>query len=770
MYDNNLLELNKIKTILANFCKTDYAKEKAINLDIPATYSDILRLNSESKEAFQAIVKYGDINILNVNILESLKRAVIGAILSETELLDIASLIDNINNVIRYFKTLDDIKVTTTNLKIYLDQLNPLNNLKNSITLSISPDGRVVDNASKELFMARRNINSYQNKLRSKMNELLVTQSSKLSDQLIVIRNGRMCLPVKIEYKNSFGGIVHDLSSSNTTAYIEPDSCVQISNQIESYQAEEKRQVAIILKNLTLLVAAEDESLKASFEAITNLDLIFAKALMGKEYDYEEANIINEQKFNFKRAKHPLIDKDKVVPIDIELGYKFDSIIITGPNTGGKTVALKTVGLLHLMAYLGLFVPADRESVFGYFENILVDIGDEQSIEQSLSTFSAHMTKIVRTLDKINEKSLVLFDELGSGTDPKEGSSLAVAIITYLLNNNTKVISTTHYSELKTFAYNNSRVCNASVEFNVDTLMPTYRLLLGIPGKSNAIEIAKKLGLKDEIIAKAKEELDSNTTKSSEFMSNLETELNKIRQKEDEIARKEALINKELENAKMERIKLQNKADDIISKAKEEANNIINKTKEDSKKLIDEIKNMSQVEFKEHEMASLKHKVKSLEEIDTDNLDDYEFQVGDYVFIKSYEKYGTISAKRKGKFVVNVGQFAMEFASSELKLSAKPKPKPVKETHLSGYNPASHCALSLDLRGKRYEEVKPLMDQYLDQALLANLESVTIIHGFGTGAIRNAVQDYLKNCSFVKSYRYGKEGEGLNGVTVVFLR
>ena len=380
------------------------------------------------------------------------------------------------------------------------------------------------------------------------------------------------------------------------------------------------------------------------------------------------------------------------------------------------------------------------------------------------------MNKIVRTLDKINDKSLVLFDELGSGTDPKEGSSLAVAIITYLLNNNTKVISTTHYSELKTFAYNNSRVCNASVEFNVDTLMPTYRLLLGIPGKSNAIEIAKKLGLKDEIIAKAKEELDSNITKSSEFMSNLETELNKIRQKEDEIARKEALINKELENAKMERIKLQNKADDIISKAKEEANNIINKTKEDSKKLIDEIKNMSSVEFKEHEMASLKHKVKSLEEIDTDNLDDYEFQVGDYVFIKSYEKYGTISAKRKGKFVVNVGQFAMEFASSELKLSAKPKPKPVKETHLSGYNPASHCSLSLDLRGKRYEEVKPLMDQYLDQALLANLESVTIIHGFGTGAIRNAVQEYLKNCSFVKSYRYGKEGEGLNGVTVVFLR
>lgn len=770
MYDINLLELNKIKDILKNYCKTDYAKNKALSLDIPNSYDEIIKLNNETKEAFQSIVKYGDIQISNIDVSESLKRAEIGAILSELELLDIASLIDNINTIIRYFKTLDDIKVDTLNLKEYLNELTPLNNLRNSITMSISPDGRVVDNASKELFMARRNINSYQNKLRSKLNELLVTQSSKLSDQLIVIRNGRMCLPVKIEYKNSFGGIVHDLSSSNTTAYIEPESCVQISNQIESYQAEEKRQIAIILKNLTLLVAAEAESLDTSFKAIVSLDLIFAKALMGKDLNYEEANIINEQKFILKHAKHPLIDKDKVVPIDIELGNKFSSIIITGPNTGGKTVALKTVGLIHLMAYLGLFIPLDNTSKLGYFENILVDIGDEQSIEQSLSTFSAHMTKIVRTLDKINDKSLVLFDELGSGTDPKEGSSLAVAIIDYLMNKNVKVIATTHYSELKTFAYNNQNVCNASVEFNADTLMPTYRLLLGIPGKSNAIEIAKKLGLKDEIILKAKEELDSNTTQSSEFMSSLEAELTKIRQKEEELEKKEALVNKELEQAKLKRIELQNKTDDIISKAKMEANNIINKTKEDSKKLIDEIKNMSSIEFKEHEMASLKHKVKSLEEIDTEDLENYEFQVGDYVFIKSYEKYGTISAKRKDKFVVNVGQFAMEFSASELKLSAKSKPKPQKETKLSGYNPQSHASLSLDLRGKRYEEVKPLMDQYLDQALLGNLESVTIIHGFGTGAIRKAVQEYLKNCSFVKSYRYGKEGEGLNGVTVVFLK
>ncbi len=770
MYDENLLELNKIKEILANYCQTDYTKEILFNFKIPKTYDEILILNKETKQAYQAIVKYGNFEISNINILDSIKRASLGSILNEKELLDIALLIDNINSIIRYFKALEDIKIDFTDLKKYKDELKPLNNLKNSITIAISLDGRVVDNASKELFMVRRNINSYQNKLRSKLNELLITQSSKLSEQLIVIRNGRMCLPVKIEYKNTFQGIIHDISASNTTAYIEPESCIQISNQIESYQAEEKKQIQIILKNLSLLVSSEEESLLKSFEAITNLDLIFAKAKMGKELDYEEANIINEQKFNLKNAKHPLIDKDKIVPIDIELGYKFNSIIITGPNTGGKTVALKTVGLLHLMAYMGLLLPLNSNSTLGYFEKILVDIGDEQSIEQSLSTFSAHMSKIVRVIDEINDKSLVLFDELGSGTDPKEGASLAIAIISYLLDKNTKIIATTHYSELKNYAYNNNLVCNASVEFDSKTLMPTYKLLLGIPGRSNAIEVASRLGLKNEIILKAKEELDSNSTKSSIFMKNLEDELNILRKKEEEIKKKEALIQKELNDTKEERIKIQNKADEIISKAKEEANNIIIKTKEDSKKLIDEIKNMSSMDFKEHEMASLKHKVKSLDEIDYDSIEDYEFQIGDYVFIKPYEKYGTINAKRKDKFVINVGQFSMEFKASELKLSAKPKPKPLKETKLSGYNPSSHASLSLDLRGKRYEEVKPLLDQYLDQALLANLESVTIIHGFGTGAIRNAVQEYLKNCSFVKSYRYGKEGEGLNGVTVVFLK
>lgn len=770
MYDLNLLEFNKIKEILKDYSTIKYTKEQIDELVPYSNYNRILEGINETNEALDAIVKLGYFYNIDTNIIEILKKASIGSILSEQELLDIVYLIDVLQNDLKYFDQLKKLKMDVNYLKKYLDSFNIPQNLKTNITLAIGPDGNVLDNASKELFMARRNISLYNNKLRAKYNELLVSKSSYVSEALVVMRNGRMCLPIKIEYKNSFPGIIHDISSSNTTAYIEPSSCVEISNQLESYKEEERRQIAIILKNLTLLVAAEEENLRNSYSALMSLDLIFTKAKMAKELDYNRPQIEDVQAFKIKKAKHPLINKEKVVPIDIEIGHKFSSIIITGPNTGGKTVALKTVGLLHLMVYTGLFVPCDSESKFGYFDNILADIGDEQSIEQSLSTFSSHMKKIVKIIDLANDKALILLDELGSGTDPKEGSSLAIAIIDYLNNKGSKIICTTHYSDLKKYAYDNPNICNASVEFNSKTFMPTYRLLLGIPGRSNAIEIASNLGLNPEIIQRSKEELNSNTTESASFMANLEEKMNKLNQMEEELKQKEKEYNKVLDEVNKKKIELQNKTDKIISEANLKAKEIIEKTKEESKNLIDEIKNMSEANFKEHELASLKHKIRNLNNEEEIDLDNYDFSVGDYVLIKKYEKYGTISSIKKDKYIVNVGQFAMEFTKGELRLSAKPKPKEVKQTRLSGYNPASHATLSLDLRGKRYEEVKPLMDSYLDQAILGNLESVTIIHGFGTGAIRKAVWDYLKNCSYVKSYRYGGEGEGLNGVTVVFLK
>lgn len=771
-YDMNALEFHKVLLRLEEFCKTNYAKQKVKRLSAQPNYEEVIRLQRETKEAYDAIVKYNDIPLGGlVEVKACISRARIGGMLNPQELLDIVGLLECSRNVIKYFQALAGIKLSTTTMGKYLEQIEAPQALKTAITLAITADGKVSDNASRELSMIRRNITSLENRLRSKLNELLISKASMLTEQFIAMRNGRMCLPVKIEHKNTFKGIVHDISSSNTTCYIEPSATMELANQMDSYRVMEQKEIELILKNLSLMVSSEADTLLRSLEALTDLDVIYAKALMARAYSYTDVVVENKQSFQLKRAKHPLIDEKTVVPMDIEIGNGFDVIIITGPNTGGKTVALKTVGILHLMVYCGLMVPAAAESRFGMFDCILVDIGDEQSIEQSLSTFSSHMTKIVDIIKSASFESLILLDELGSGTDPKEGSSLAIAIMDYLKELGSKIICTTHYSELKNYAYHSKRICNASVEFNTNTLLPTYRLLLGIPGKSNAIEIAARLGLNQRIIARSREQLSSNLSDSSSLLNHLEEEMERIRNKEQELEHKMVEYNGMLEDLQREKLSLVQKTDHIMNEAKKEAGALLGRAREEAQTLLEEIRNMSSENFKEHELAALKHKARNLNAgEDTVPVIDYELQVGDFVFVKSYEKYGTISKIKKDKYTVNIGQFAMDFKKNELTLSAKPAEKPKKVTRLSGYNPASHAALSLDLRGKRVEEVNYLMDQYLDQAILGNLESVTIVHGFGTGAVRNAVQSYLKHCPYVKSYRYGKEGEGLNGVTVVYLK
>ena len=772
MYHTNTLEFEKVLDILKNYAKTDYAKKLILETKLDSSFEEIELSQKNTKEAFDSIVKLSDIPLGGLyDVKQSLARSKAQGVLNERELLDIVGLIDASDNVVKYFKQLDTIKYDAVTLKEIVSKIENPKALKTSITLAINEEGIVVDNASKELFVVRRSLKSLENRLRSKLNELLQTKASMLTEALIVQRDGRMCLPVKIEYKNSFKGIVHDVSSSNTTAYIEPESTLETANQIESYIAEEKKQVQIILKNLSLLVAAEADLLLNNLEILTKLDIIFAKALMAKDLDYNDVKLEDKQSFEIKKAKHPLIPKDKCVPIDCEIGKKYSAIIITGPNTGGKTVALKTIGLLHLMVYNGMMVPASSDSKFGYFEDILADIGDEQSIEQSLSTFSSHMTNIVKIIDNISFKSLVLLDELGSGTDPKEGSGLAISIIDYLKKAGAMVIATTHYSELKNYAYNNEGIINASVEFNTETLMPTYRLLLGVPGKSNAIEIAKRLGLNEKIIDMARNELNNISTESSNLIGNLEEEMTKTRKEQEELEKEIMMYKNLVQEANREKLDLVKRTDKIINDAKQKANEILKDAKEEATGLINEIKNMSEENFKEHQLAELTRKTRSLDVKDEDEaIFNDELHEGDYVYIKSYQKYGTIKKIKNDKYFVNIGQFQMEFKKSELTLSAKPVEKPKKETRMSGYNPASHASLSLDLRGKRYEEVKTLMDDYLDQAILGNLHQVSIIHGFGTGAIRKAVQEYLKNCPYVKSYRYGGEGEGLNGVTVVYLK
>ena len=772
MYHTKTLEFEKVLEKLICYAKTNLAKELILNTEIKNDFEEIKKSLKMTKEAFDSIVKLSDIPLGGLfDVKASLDRAQIQGILNERELLNVVGLIDASDNVIKYFKQLDSIKVDVATLNTLIEDLASFKALKTNITLAITEEGIVSDNASRELFVVRRSLKSLENRLRSKLNELLQTKASMLTEQLIVQRDGRMCLPVKIEYKNTFKGIVHDVSSSNTTAYIEPESTLEIANQIDSYLAEEKKQVQIILKNLSLLVGAEAKELLTNLDILTKLDIIYAKALMAKDLDYNDVKLENKQEFEIKKAKHPLIPKDKCVPIDCEIGKKYKVIIITGPNTGGKTVALKTIGLLHMMVYIGMMVPASSDSTFGYFEDILADIGDEQSIEQSLSTFSSHMTNIVKIIDSISFNSLVLLDELGSGTDPKEGSGLAISIIDYLKKAGAIVIATTHYSELKNYAYNNEGIINASVEFNTETLMPTYRLLLGVPGKSNAIEIARRLGLNDKIIDMAKNELNNISTESQNLIGNLEEEMTKLRRQQEELEIEKKKYDKLVYEANKEKIELVKKTDKIINDAKQKANEILKDAKDEASNLITEIKNMSEENFKEHQLAELTRKTRSLDvKNDEEAIFDENINVGDYVYIKSYQKYGTVRKAKGEKFIVSVGQFEMEFKKSELTLAEKPKEKPKKETRLSGYNPSSHATLSLDLRGKRYEEVKTLMDDYIDQAILGNLHQVSIIHGFGTGAIRKAVQEYLKNCPYVKSFRYGGEGEGLNGVTVVYLK
>ena len=772
MYHTKTLEFEKVLEKLICYAKTNLAKELILNTEIKNDFEEIKKSLKMTKEAFDSIVKLSDIPLGGLfDVKASLDRAQIQGILNERELLNVVGLIDASDNVIKYFKQLDSIKVDVATLNTLIENLASFKALKTNITLAITEEGIVSDNASRELFVVRRSLKSLENRLRSKLNELLQTKASMLTEQLIVQRDGRMCLPVKIEYKNTFKGIVHDVSSSNTTAYIEPESTLEIANQIDSYLAEEKKQVQIILKNLSLLVGAEAKELLTNLDILTKLDIIYAKALMAKDLDYNDVKLENKQEFEIKKAKHPLIPKDKCVPIDCEIGKKYKVIIITGPNTGGKTVALKTIGLLHMMVYIGMMVPASSDSTFGYFEDILADIGDEQSIEQSLSTFSSHMTNIVKIIDSISFNSLVLLDELGSGTDPKEGSGLAISIIDYLKKAGAIVIATTHYSELKNYAYNNEGIINASVEFNTETLMPTYRLLLGVPGKSNAIEIARRLGLNDKIIDMAKNELNNISTESQNLIGNLEEEMTKLRRQQEELEIEKKKYDKLVYEANKEKIELVKKTDKIINDAKQKANEILKDAKDEASNLITEIKNMSEENFKEHQLAELTRKTRSLDvKNDEEAIFDENINVGDYVYIKSYQKYGTVRKAKGEKFIVSVGQFEMEFKKNELTLAEKPKEKPKKETRLSGYNPSSHATLSLDLRGKRYEEVKTLMDDYIDQAILGNLHQVSIIHGFGTGAIRKAVQEYLKNCPYVKSFRYGGEGEGLNGVTVVYLK
>lgn len=770
-FDTKTLEFNKILDILSTFTSSSYAKELIKELPISNNAKKITTMLDEVDDARLYQIKYSNPPFAGLsNQNELINRIRLKAVLSISDFLALKDLLYCTKNMINYYKNNIAKENNNSSLYTYFTNLNGVKKLADEIDNVISDEGEIYDTASPALNEIRKRIKVLEQQVRAKMQELLQSKAKMLNENLIVMRNGRMCLCVKAEYKNVLKGVIHDESASKTTVYIEPFSALEIANRIVGYKEEEKTEITKILAQLSNVAFGYELEIKNNFNNLIALDIIFAKALYAISIDAYKPSINEMGIIDIKKARHPLIDKQKCVPIDIKLGEDYEAIIITGPNTGGKTVAIKTCGLLTLMMQAGLLIPASFDSKMAVFDNVFSDIGDEQSIEQSLSSFSAHMTKVIKILNELTNNSLVLLDELGSGTDPKEGSNLAISIVEYLLNKKSRVIVTTHYADLKAFAYDKDNIINASVEFDTKTLKPTYKLLLGVPGRSNAITIARGLGLNEEIINRSIELNETNHTDLSLMLSKLDDQNTILSEQIAKYEKENLALNDRLAKLQAKELKLEAEYASFINKAKKEANEIIVKAQEDALALINEIEKKHE-NFKEHELAELKHQARQLEVIDVDTPTITDFKVGDEVFVKGWQRNGKITKINKDKYEVLVGNFTVSFTKNELSV-AKTVTKPVtKPKKYNSPGPVKKEAkLECDLRGFRYEEVAPELDLFIDKAYLAGLSQIYVIHGFGTGAVRKACYEFFKKCPHVKSTRFGGEGEGLNGVTVVYLK
>ncbi|MCR6546819.1 endonuclease MutS2 [Dehalobacterium formicoaceticum] len=709
------------------------------------------------------------------------ERAALGGILEPEQFLSIADTCGAARKTKLFLLNLKE------NYPIILDlakKLGIFKSLETAVGETVADDGSIIDSASDKLYGIRRKIRTSQDRIKDKLDSLIRNPNTAkyLQDNLVTIRGDRYVIPVKQENRTQVPGIVHDQSASGATLFIEPMAVLELNNDLKRLRIEENDEITVILKNLSQLVASFEAEILFTLEILGQLDFIFAKGRLSHSMDGGAPKINEHGIIRLKRARHPLIPKD-VVPIDVDLGSNIDSMIITGPNTGGKTVTLKTIGLFTAMALSGLHVPADDGSDLSLFHNIFADIGDEQSIEQSLSTFSSHLVNIVRILKEVDEHTLVLFDELGAGTDPTEGAALAMAILEYLRGRKVKVVATTHYSELKVYAYNNPNIVNASVEFNVETLRPTYRLLMGIPGKSNAFEIARSLGLNEEILAQAGSFLTQDQVQVADLISNLELN-QKISQQEKEEA---AALRKELQVMKhrleAQKIDLQNKEGEILRRAQEESLKILKKTKDDMDLLYNEFKSSLVAEsqkFENQKLLQSKDKIKKMGEGLEYVVPEKRFagqapqkvELGQIIEIPKLNQKGQVLSlpNQAGEIIVQVGIMKITVKLEDIRTTEETEQK-TGTTKVGRIRMEKISAISseLDLRGLLVEEALEKVDKYLDDAYVAGLKDVRIIHGKGTGALRDAVTLHLKKHRQVKNARLGEYNEGGNGVTVVSL-
>ncbi|MFD1178492.1 endonuclease MutS2 [Paenibacillus puldeungensis] len=780
------MEYQKIIDQLVGYSQTMMGKQAAESLRPVTDLEEVKTLLQATDEAFKVdrlkgAPGFGGI----VDITPAVKRARIGGTLNPHELLGVATTLEGSRRIKRYIASMEE-EHEVRLLFTLADSLSEQKPLEDAIKRCIDDSSEVLDSASPELAQIRRELRGGEGRIREKLENMIrsSTVSKMLQDQLITIRGDRFVIPVKAEYRAHFGGIVHDQSGSGATLFIEPESIVAMNNKLRETRLKEEREIEVILQKLTALVGEQAELLLYDSDVLGQLDFIFAKARLAREMKATLPRMNDRGYLKLRKGRHPLIPLEQVVPIDVELGNQYTTIIVTGPNTGGKTVTLKTIGLLSLMAMSGLFVPTEDGSQLCVFDAIYADIGDEQSIEQSLSTFSSHMTNIISILKNMTPKSLVLLDEVGAGTDPAEGSALAIAILEHIHALGCRMVATTHYSELKAYAYERKAVINASMEFDVNTLSPTYRLLVGVPGRSNAFAIAERLGLPERILEFARGEVKEEDLRVENMIASLEQNRLGAEQEREtaEKLRRELEVLRSRHSAELE--KLEQQKDKRLEKAEEEASAIVAKARQEAEKIIEDLRKLAQEEgaaVKQHKLIAVR---KQLDEAEPERRkktgatrkaanQPRRIEPGDEVMVYSLNQKGHVVELAGSKeALVQLGIMKMKVSLDDMELIASaPVNKPVQRTAANVKRTRDeNVRTELDLRGSNLEEALIEVDRFIDEAYLANLGQIYIIHGKGTGILRSGISDYLRRHKHIKSYRLGNYGEGGNGVTVAELK
>lgn len=783
------LELDKILDRLANLATCEESRERCLKIRPSTDYSEVVRDMEKTLAAHSLTGRFGTPTVLDMkNCMGAVKRAEIGSQLTPVELLRINQVLKAVKNLKQWSKHFEGEENALTEM---FNMLYPLKQLEETITTAIISEEEIADNASRELLNIRRKIMAAGQKARSTLDNMIRSQTYQkyLQDNIVTMRDGRFVIPVKSEHRADVAGLVHDTSSSGATIFIEPMAVVDANNEIRVLKNKEKQEIDKILSEISAKVGENADFIRTSYETAVEIDVILSKSRLAWEMNCAVAKIRNDGKIRLVKARHPLIDKDKVVPTNIELGYDFDTLVITGPNTGGKTVAIKTLGLMTLMIMCGLMIPTSDGSEVSVFGNVLVDIGDEQSIEQSLSTFSGHMTNIVSILEKTDERSLVLVDELGAGTDPVEGAALAVAIIEKMREKGAKVAATTHYAEIKMYALETEGVENGCCEFDVSTLKPTYKLLIGVPGRSNAFAISSRLGLNDDIIERAKELVSTENTRFEDVVSKLEISRQQMEEARREAERQEREAEKIRREVEMHKEILEKEKEKEIEKARREAQSIVKEVTAKSQEMMNELDEI--IKEKDNEdfskivaqgKGTFRADMKKLEEMadpvtkkkSVNYVPPRPFVKGDTVILAEFGKEGTLLSNpdKNGMVTVQAGNIKTKVSVKDIRLTEKKNKKQQnKGVSYRGTSGAHReVKMEVDLRGMDSIEAIMELDSFIDNAILNHQNMIYIIHGKGTGVLRNAVQSHLRKHKYIKSFRLGVYGEGESGVTVAELK